>query len=82
MREEVLEVAQEEYGDHLVMAALGALEKDDTTFRIIHDATHGVKVNPRIRPRDQVRYPAIAEKSRILGKAANRGRSLFGLTAD
>eukprot|EP00973_Karenia_brevis_P031180 4301880-Karenia_brevis.AAC.1 len=41
------------------MAAIGALEKSDSTFRIIHDATHGVRVNPRIRPRDQVRYPGI-----------------------
>eukprot|EP00973_Karenia_brevis_P015206 2078159-Karenia_brevis.AAC.1 len=34
-------------------AAIGALEKGDSSFRIIHDATHGVRVNPEILPRDQ-----------------------------
>eukprot|EP00969_Alexandrium_andersonii_P311635 13770553-Alexandrium_andersonii.AAC.1 len=45
--------AIEEYGDGLVTAALGALQKDDSSFRVIHDATHGVEVNQRIAPRDQ-----------------------------
>eukprot|EP00973_Karenia_brevis_P005004 689319-Karenia_brevis.AAC.1 len=82
MREVPLAEARAEYGNKLVMAAIGALEKDDSSFRIIHDATHGVKVNPRIRQRDQVRYPAVAEKAKILGKAAIRKMTHFGLKAD
>eukprot|EP00973_Karenia_brevis_P007456 1008229-Karenia_brevis.AAC.1 len=40
MRLEAGSVAKAEYGQHLVMAAIGALEKGDSTFRIIHDGTH------------------------------------------
>eukprot|EP00973_Karenia_brevis_P003523 489601-Karenia_brevis.AAC.1 len=43
MRLEAENVAKAEYGQHLVMAAIGALEKGDNTFRIIHDGTHGVR---------------------------------------
>jgi len=28
-----------------LIAALGAIEKNDATFRVIHNATHKVKVN-------------------------------------
>eukprot|EP00973_Karenia_brevis_P067461 9383581-Karenia_brevis.AAC.1 len=64
------------------MAAIGALEKSDSTFRIIHDATHGVRVNPRIKPRDRVRYPGIPEKKKILSRAARLSTSHFGLKGD
>jgi hypothetical protein len=49
------EQAKKRWGDELVIAAQGALEKSDTSFRIIHDATHGVMVNPRILVRDLLR---------------------------
>ena len=82
MREVPEEEAVKEYGEGLVTAAVGALEKGEDSFRIIHDATHGVKVNPRIKPRDQVRYPGIGEKMRILGRAARLRSTVFGLKAD
>eukprot|EP00973_Karenia_brevis_P016842 2308440-Karenia_brevis.AAC.1 len=44
-------------------AAIGALEKSDDTFRVIHDGTHGVQVNLDIVTREQVAYPTIAEKT-------------------
>ena len=46
------------YGDKLLVAALGAILKsvEENTFSIIHDGTHGVMANNRIRPRDQLRY--------------------------
>ena len=43
-----------EYGGEVCVAALGAIEKGDSSFRVIHDATHGVKVNPQIIQCDQV----------------------------
>eukprot|EP00973_Karenia_brevis_P093452 12417371-Karenia_brevis.AAC.1 len=76
MREEDEEVARGEYGKDLVMAAIRALEKSDSNFRIIHDAKHGVRVNPRSRPRDQVRYPGIPpKKKKILARAARLAAS-------
>ena len=53
--------ARKEYGDRLRVAALAALEKSDHSFRVVHDATHGVGVNSKIKVEDQLRYPGPAE---------------------
>ena len=55
------ELARVEYGDRLRVAALAALEKADHSFRVVHDATHGVGVNSQIKVEDQLRYPGPAE---------------------
>eukprot|EP00973_Karenia_brevis_P077511 10769207-Karenia_brevis.AAC.1 len=52
-------------------AAIGALEKGDSSFRIIHDATHGVRVKPEILPQDQVAYPTVAEKALVISRSAH-----------
>ena len=39
---------------------------EDDTVRILHDATHHVKVNHRIRQRDQVRSPGFGELRAVL----------------
>jgi hypothetical protein len=59
-------VAREEYGDDLKVAALGALEKTDKSFRVVHDGTHKVAVNVRIRMRDQTKSPAAGELKKAL----------------
>ena len=48
---------QERYGDHWAMAALAVIVEDEASAkkRIIHDATHGVRVNRRIKCRDKIR---------------------------
>ena len=80
MIEVPLDIAHSDYPG-LVMAALGGIEKSDDSFRVIHDGSHGVKVNQRIRPRDQMRFPGIAEKSFILSRSQWTERSLFGIKA-
>ena len=52
--------AREEWREHLVVASLGAVEKNIETdeWRVVHDATHVVRVNNRIRALDQIRFPA------------------------
>ena len=70
------------YGINLVTAALGAIEKADVTFRVIHDTTHGVLVNPRIVQRDQVRSPGIGEARVIMRHARDVGGTVFGLKGD
>ena len=65
-----------------MVAALGALEKDDDTFRVIHDGSHGVLVNHAIVPRDQVRVPSIAELRVILYLMTLAGAKFFGLKGD
>ena len=60
--------AQRKFGNKLAVAALGAVPKEVGTseVRIIHDATHNVEVNPRIRVRDQIRCPRIDDLDGLL----------------
>jgi hypothetical protein len=52
-----LSEAREKYpGDSLRIAAQGAIEKSDDTFRILHDGTHGVRINNEIRVLDQLDF--------------------------
>ena len=58
--------ARRRWGDRLTIAALGAIEKSDDTFRIIFDASNKVCLNHRIRVRDQVRMPVLQDISKYL----------------
>jgi len=75
--------ARKDYpGDALRIAAIGAIEKGDSTFRIIHDGTHGVHVNPQTQPRDRLRMPGPAEQRAIQERAARTKMFHFVLKAD
>ena len=70
-------------GDRLRIAAQGAIEKGDASWRIVHDGTHGVAINHEIRPRDQVAVPSIGELRAILELAATEKPGVhFTLQAD
>ena len=47
------------YGIHTAIAALAVIVEDEAKDkkRIIHDTTHGVRVNHRIKCRDKLRSP-------------------------
>ncbi|CAK0869239.1 unnamed protein product, partial [Prorocentrum cordatum] len=74
--------ARREFGPRLHVAALAALEKGTDSFRLVHDGTHGVRINPNIKPRDQVRQPGIDELRWILGRSRAEGLPLIALKAD
>ena len=71
-----------EWGDRLHVASLAALAKSDDNFRILHDGTHSVRVNPKIKVRDQTRMPAISEKKKILSIVADQPGTRFALKGD
>ena len=50
------EEAKEKYGNNLYLAGLGVVEEKDK-IRVVHDGTHGVHVNNRIKVRDHVKSP-------------------------
>ena len=50
--------------------------------RIIHDATHGTKVNNRIKRRDKQRSPGAREKRYLLAYYKARGDVVFSLVGD
>lgn len=56
------------YGSDRAVAALAVLVEDEATGkrRVIHDGTHDIGVNNRIRCRDKVRMPGPREKRCIL----------------
>ena len=54
----------------LRIAAQGAIEKGDDSWRILHDATHHVRVNNDTVIRDQIRMPAAADARSIMQESA------------
>jgi len=66
----------------LNVAALAAIRKTDDTFRVIHDGTHGVLVNPRIVVRDQMRCPGIPEQRTAMRQCQSIGSQVFALKGD
>ena len=75
--------AKEQFpGDALRIAAIGAIEKSDDTFRIIHDGTHGVRVNNESRMRDRIRMPGPREEKAIMRRASRIVGPFFTLQSD
>ena len=66
MEEMSLESAKAKFGRDLAVASLGAIEKQDGSYRVVHDGTHGVGVNARIKVRDQVRSPSAGDVQALL----------------
>lgn len=56
------------YGSHRAIASLAVLVEDVESGkkRVVHDGTHGIGVNNRIRCVDKVRMPSAREKRTLL----------------
>ena len=79
MEEMSLESAKAKFGKDLAVASLGAIEKKDGSYRVVHDGTHGVGVNARIKVRDQIRFPSAGDVQALLRELPG---VFFGLTGD
>ena len=66
----------------LRIAGLGAIEKSDSSFRVLHDGTHGVDVNAGLRPRDRQRMPTAGDLRTSLGHCSDTPGVHFSLQAD
>ena len=64
-----LEDARREY-PRLRIAAQGAIEKADGSWRVLHDGTHGVRVNNEVKLRDQIRMPSAGDQRSIMQESA------------
>ena len=62
------------FGDNTAIAALAVIVEDEEKDkkRLIHDATHGVRVNRRIKCRDKLRAPGAREKKQLLLEAMDK----------
>ena len=65
----------ERYGEHTAIAALAVIVEDEELDkkRIIHDATHGVRVNHRDKCRDKLRSPGARAGEEAPAKRARGG---------
>ena len=77
-------VFEKEFGEHRAVAALAVLVEDEITGkkRVIHDGTHGVKVNQRIKCQDKVRMPGPREKRRLLEEFSDERQVVLSLVGD
>ena len=73
MEEVTDEEARRRYSERLCKGSLGVVD-EKTKIRVVHDGSHGVHVNHKIKTRDQVRMPGAGELETLLGemKADNR----------
>lgn len=68
---------------HLKISAQGAIEKSDSTFRIIHDGSHDVAINPFIKIPDQMRCPNAGEGRTVMEYSSEERPGVhFGLHMD
>ena len=74
----------ERFGENRAIAALAVTVEDEEkgTKRLIHDATHGVWVNHRIKCRDKIRAPGAREKKQLLLETMERGEVAFSIVGD
>ena len=84
MEKITLEEAKNRYGDKIAISSLAVLveENHNGKKRVIHDATHGTKINNRIRCRDKCRSPSAREKQYLLAYHKRRKSVLFSLVGD
>ena len=75
---------ERKYGANRAIAALAVLVEDEVTGkkRVIHDGTHGVLVNHRIRCRDKVRMPGPREKRFLLEEFEGAREVVISMVGD
>ena len=79
MQELPADKARARYGRTFAVASLGAIEKKDGSYRVIHDGTHGVAVNAAIKIRDQLRSPTAGDVKACVQTLQG---AVFGLSGD
>ena len=75
---------RERFGENTAIAALAVIVEDEERGkkRLIHDATHGVRVNHRIKCRHKLRAPGAREKKQLLLEAMERKEVPFSIVGD
>ena len=73
--------AELEYEGRLAVAALGAVPKalDSDEVRVVHDGSHSVDVNHRIRVLDRIRNPLVDDAEAIIRQVKEEGSARPGI---
>ena len=74
--------AKRTYGEKLLIGALGMIEEGPETFRLIHDGTHAILMNNRVRVLDQVSSPMINDLAAEAAELEEERKRHLGLVWD
>ena len=74
--------AKRTYGEKLLIGALGMIEEGPETFRLIHDGTHSILMNNRVRVLDQVSSPMINDLAAEAAELEEERKRHLGLVWD
>ena len=79
-----IDEARRIYGDKIAISSLSVLveETHGNKKRIIHNATHGTKINNRIKCRDKQRSPGAREKLYLLDRYKKKEQVVLRLVGD
>ena len=80
-------VAVERYGPRLTVASLAAITKcvredGSVELRIVHDGTHGVKLNTSMKVLDHVAHPSADDVQQAMRECLDAKIPFYGATAD
>ena len=73
--------AKARFGDRLYVSSLAVVD-EVTKIRVVHDATHGVKLNHHIRVLDQLRFPSAGEIKCLMEERRRKKLGGFMILAD
>ncbi|CAE7247487.1 unnamed protein product [Symbiodinium natans] len=71
-----------EYGDTLLVASMGALLKPNGDIRPLHDGTHGIGLNNRIKILDRLEMPGPDEILETVALGQESKEAVFCISAD
>ena len=67
------------YGEKFLIGALGLIEEGPEKFRLIHDGTHLILMNNRVRVLDQVSSPMVNDLTAELSEIEEERKKRLGL---
>ena len=83
MKEYPQEEFLKKYGANHAVSALAVIEEDGgKKIRVLHDGTHKTMVNHKIKCRDKVRFPGVAEKHTLMRERKGKAQIAISLLAD
>ena len=74
--------AKRRFGDKVLLGALGLVEEGPEKFRLVHDGTHLILMNNRIRVLDKVSSPMVNDLAAELAEIEEERMRHLGLTWD
>ena len=74
--------ARLQYGERLLVGAVGVVEEGREKFRLIHDGTHKTLINNRIRTRDHIPGPLVGDIAAEMLDTEADGESQVGIVWD